>query len=335
MTFFFLAVLGYLTYQILSPFFAPLAWASVFSIVFYPVYLWLCRIMKVKAVASAATVILLLIMIIGPFTYLTAVLIGEIQVVAGRLNSGGSVSLDDTLASIKSFSVIQKIGQYMSLEDVTSETVMENIRRVGKVILESLSLKITNVIGAAINFVIMVFATFFLLKDGADFLQRMRSYMPFNERQRDKLARQIKDMIVSTVYGGVVVAILQGLLGGLAFLVIGLEAPVLWGVAMSIMSFVPLLGTFAIWGPASIYLVLEGDLMRGVGLLLYGVFVISMVDNILKPVIIGSRTKMHTLLILFSVLGGISYFGMIGLIMGPLITAVFISVVEIASELEG
>ena len=141
-------------------------------------------------------------------------------------------------------------------------------------------------------------------------------------------------MIVSTVYGGVVIAIIQGILGGLAFYVIGIESPAVWGVAMSIMSFVPLLGTFAVWGPTAVYLVVEGSLMEGVGLFIFGVLVISMVDNILKPLIIGSRTKMHTLIILFSVLGGIKLFGMIGLIMGPLITAVFVSVFEIIQNIE-
>ena len=106
------------------------------------------------------------------------------------------------------------------------------------------------------------------------------------------------------------------------------------GMAMSVMSFVPLLGTFAIWGPTSIYLIIEHSFAQGIGLLLFGVFVISMVDNILKPLIIGSRTKMPTIVILFSVLGGIKLFGVIGLIMGPLITAVFISVFEIFRHTE-
>jgi predicted PurR-regulated permease PerM len=141
-------------------------------------------------------------------------------------------------------------------------------------------------------------------------------------------------MIASTVYGGVIVAIIQGCLGGVAFYVIGINSPVLWGIAMSVMSFVPLLGTLSIWGPAAIYLLSQGDYMHGVGLILFGVFVISMVDNILKPLIIGSRTKMPTIVIFFSVLGGIKAFGIIGLIMGPLIMAVFISVFEIFRHIE-
>jgi len=212
---------------------------------------------------------------------------------------------------------------------------MENLKKAGKGLIDDFSLQITNIISAAVNFIFMVFTTFFFLKDGPGFLMKAKDYMPFNELQKDRLAAQIKDTIVSTVFGGVVIAIIQGFLGGSAYYVLGIEAPVMWGFAMSIMSFVPLLGTFAIWGPTSAYMVIQGNYMQGAGLFLFGVLVISSVDNILKPLIIGSRTKMPTVIILFSVLGGIKLFGMIGLIMGPLITALFMSVFEIIRSIEG
>jgi predicted PurR-regulated permease PerM len=180
----------------------------------------------------------------------------------------------------------------------------------------------------------MIFTIFFLLRDGPGFLAKARDFMPFSEKQKDRLATQMKDMVASTVYGGATVAIIQGLLGGSAFYVLGLSSPVMWGVAMAVMSFVPVIGTFSIWGPASLFLVLNGSILKGAGLFLYGVLIISMVDNILRPLIIGSRTKMPTILILFSVLGGIKLFGMIGFVMGPLIMAAFISVFEIFRHIE-
>jgi len=194
---------------------------------------------------------------------------------------------------------------------------------------------ITNVFAVLLDFVFMLFTTFFFLMDGTAFLDKAQDYLPFNEAQKRRLTNQVKDMVISTVYGGVVIAIIQGLLGGVAFYMIGIEAPALWGVAMSVTSFVPVLGTFAIWGPTAGYLVFQGDYLHGVGLFLFGALVIGSVDNILKPLIIGSRTKMPTILILFSVLGGIRFFGMIGLVMGPLIIALFISVVELFKTIEG
>jgi predicted PurR-regulated permease PerM len=181
----------------------------------------------------------------------------------------------------------------------------------------------------------MAFTIFFFFKDGPGFLQKIRDYLPFSEQQRDRLTSQVKDMIVSTIYGGVVVAIVQGILGGTAFAILGIRSPIFWGCAMALMSFVPMLGTAIIWLPASAILLFQGAYVKGIGLVLIGVFVISMVDNILKPLIIGGRTKMPTVVIFFTVLGGIKLFGLLGLVMGPLVFALFLSVVEMVRTIEG
>ncbi len=330
-----LGTLGYLTYGIMSPFFVAIAWSIVISIVFYPVFAFISRRIKFRAIAAAMTIILILIILIGPTTYLTLMLIDEVQLVANRISDGNGALLREFVQKMHSSALFEKIRAYTGAEDLFSEeAVQESIRNIMKVLLQEFSARIPNILAAAIDFIFVVFTTFFLLRDGPGILSKGKDYMPFNEAQKERLAGQIKDMIVSTVYGGVVVAIIQGILGGIAYAFIGIEAPVMWGMAMSVMSFVPLVGTFAIWGPTSVYLIIEHNYTQGVGLFLFGIFVISMVDNILRPMIIGSRTKMPTIIILFSVLGGIKLFGAIGLIMGPLITAVFISVVEIFRHTE-
>jgi predicted PurR-regulated permease PerM len=336
MVLFLLGVLGYLTYEIMSPFLNAIAWSIVLSIVFYPIYAFTGRRVRVRAVASVITIALMLIVIVGPFSYVTMSLINEMQVVAAKVAESKLGSVGEIAQKLESWPFFEKVRSYPGLQDLLSEeAIVDNVRKAGKALIENFSVRITNILGAMVDFIIVIFTTFFLLKDGPGLLSKAKDFMPFSEAQKEKLAGQIKDMIVSTVYGGVIVAILQGLLGGIAYSVIGIEAPVMWGIAMSIMSFVPLLGTFIIWGPTAVYLVIAGYYAQGIGLFLFGVFVISMVDNILKPLIIGSRTKMPTIIILFSVLGGIKFFGMIGLIMGPLITAIFISVIEIFRSSEG
>ncbi len=336
MIMFLLGVLGYLTYEIMRPFFIDIAWSIVFSIVFYPVYAFLSRRAKIKAIASLITIIIMLIVILGPFSYMTMSLVNEVQVVAAKINENKLGSVGEIVQNLESRPFFAKIRSYPAMREVLSEDVIvDNIKKVGKGLVENLSVRITNILGVIFDFIIMLFTTFFLLKDGPVLISKATDYLPFSREQKDKLGCQIKDMIVSTVYGGVAVSVLQGLLGGIAYSFIGIEAPVMWGIAMSIMSFVPLIGTFAIWGPTSLYLAIIGNYVQGIGLFLFGIFVISMVDNILKPLIIGSRTKMPTIIILFSVLGGIKFFGMIGLIMGPLITAVFISIIEIFRSIEG
>lgn len=330
-----LALLGYLSYEIISPFLVPIGWAIVFAVVFYPVYAFISRYIKVKSISSSITVFLILVVIIAPITYLSSLLIDELQKVGDYTSNGGLDFVSDLFGKMKTSPYFEKISSFIGEGNMpTADQIMDNMKKIGKVLAEYLSIKITNIISAAINFLFMIFTIFFLFKDGPGFLTKVEDYMPFSEEQKNRLATQMKDMIASTVYGGVVVAIIQGFLGGIAFYVVDIASPVLWGVAMSVMSFVPLLGTLSIWGPASIYLIIQGDYMHGIGLALFGTFVIGLVDNILKPLIIGSRTKMPTIIIFFSVLGGIKAFGIIGLIMGPLIMAVFISVFEIIRHIE-
>ncbi len=331
-----LAILGFLTFQIMRPFFTAIGWSVVFSIVFYPVYAFISRHVRVRALAAAVTLMLLVVVIAGPLAYLTVVLFKELQVLAAMMDAGSLGTVKDFVDSIRSSKVFVLITSSLGLENSLTDAVfMENVRNFGKQVLQQVSTRIPDVLSVFVDLIFMLFTTFFFLKDGTEFLSKAQDYLPFSDVQKRRLASQVKDMVVSTVYGGVIIAIIQGILGGAAYAVIGIESPVLWGTAMSIMSFVPLLGTFAIWGPTAGYLVFQGDYIHGIGLFLFGVFVISMVDNILKPLIIGTRTKMPTVIILFSVLGGIRLFGMIGLIMGPLIIAIFISVFELFKTMEG
>lgn len=333
---FLILALGYLTYGILSPFLAAIAWAAVFSIVFYPIYAFLGKYLRVKSIASGLTLILILLVIIGPVTFLTVQLVNELKGFVSHLGQDGQASIRDVLDHPRLNAALETARSYAGYDILPSREVMiENLRKAGTGLIDQLTLRITNVISVAIDFVFMVFTIFFMLKDGPGLLIRIKGYLPFEEMQKEKIAVQIKDMVVSTVYGGVIVAVIQGVLGGLAFAVVGIGSPVLWGSVMAVMSFVPLLGTFSIWGPAGFYLFIGGNVGYGIGLFLYGIFVISMVDNVLKPLIIGSRTKMHTIIIFFSVLGGIKLFGLIGLIMGPLIVAIFVSVFEIFRSIEG
>lgn len=327
---FILLVLGYLSYQILKPFFNAIAWAIVFTIVFYPVYTFILRYGRSRSFTSLITTVLILLVIVAPFIYLSFVLLEELKEVAEKIDKEAIESIKNVLASPPLVRVTEKIQSYFGIEGVEiSGVVFEGLKKFGKGLVDNLSVWAANISRAIIDFIFMGFTVFFLLRDGPDILRKVGSYLPFSENQKDRLALQVKGMVVSTVYGGVVVAIVQGALGGIAFFALGINAPVLWGTAMAVMSFLPLLGTFSIWGPASIYLLITGSYMKGIVLLLFGSLVIGIVDNILKPVIISGRTKMPTLLIFFSVIGGINFFGFIGFVIGPLVLALFVSVFEI------
>ncbi len=329
-------LLGYLTYQIFQPFLRAIAWALVFSIVFYPVYIFLLRYLRLRSLASAVTLLILIVIILGPVTYLSFILVDEIGNFVDGLNKDTLQSIRDFFVNSRPAGLIQKIQSHFGMEGIGgSATIAENIKSLGKSVTSSLTAGITNVAAVLVDFILMLFAVFFFLKDGAGFLSRIREYLPFSEEDKNRLFSRVKDMVISTVYGGVLIAVIQGILGGTAFFFLGIKAPVLWGCAMTVMSFLPLIGTFAVWGPASAYLFVQGSYGKGIILLLYGLFVISMVDNILRPIIISGRTKMPTLAVFFSVLGGIKLFGLIGFIMGPLVLALFVSIFEIFRHTQG
>jgi predicted PurR-regulated permease PerM len=170
---------------------------------------------------------------------------------------------------------------------------------------------------------------YYLFKDGDRLFERLKEVIPLPSKERDLLIHRFKDMIYATIYGGILIAIIQGLLGGLSFWVLGLASPIFWGTAMAFLSFIPVGGTALIWVPASILLLVQGAFLKGIILVGLGVFGISMVDNLLRPFFISTRTKIHPLLLFFAVLGGIQVFGLIGLVAGPLIVTLFLTLIEI------
>lgn len=331
-----LAVLSYLNYQIFLPFLTAIAWAVVFCVVFYPVYASTLRFIKFKSIASLLTLLMILLVIIGPFSYLAFAIISETSEFIGKDGTGGADSLKAFLSDERVREIARRIQPYLSLKGMSVEQIIiDNANKMGMVIVDRLTSGFTNILSLTANFVFMSFTIFFLLKDGPGFFQKIRDYIPFSEQQKDRLATQVKDMIVSTIYGGVIVAVIQGILGGLAFVILGIGSPVIWGSIMAIASFIPMFGSSIVWGPASVMFFLQGSYVKGISMILIGIFVISMVDNILKPMIIGGRTKMPTVIIFFSVLGGIKLFGLLGLVLGPLVFALFLSVLEIFRTIEG
>lgn len=331
-----ISVLGWLSYEIIKPFLSPIAWAIVFSIVFYPLYISLVKYIKWKTVASVLTLLAILIVIFGPFSYLSYVLIQELKSLAEYLQTSSIGSLQGVLQHPTVKTIVDKV---LSILNITSDelnmAISNNIANLGKEVVSRIGAGTSNIVTISLNLILMSFSIFFFLRDGPQFLKKMRDYMPFSEEQKDRLVKLVRDIVISTIYGGIVVSIIQGTMAGVAFFLLGISTPVVWGLATSIASFVPLFGAAGIWVPMTIYLFVENEIVKGMILSIVGLFGISLVDNILKPIIVGGRTKMPVLVIFFSILGGIKLFGLIGLVMGPLVLALFVSLIEIFRSVEG
>ena len=324
----FIILLGYFSYQILEPFLVPVAWAIVFSFLFYPVYAIILRYLRWTSLASLLALGLILIMVIGPFTYFSFLLVQEVAALSENLRTGKS-ALENGLSHPAVQTVLEKITSLLQIsQEELEKTISDQISRLGMELIGKVSVGIRNVITGALNFLIMALTIFFLFKEGPKFFKKVHQYLPFSEEQKGRLANQVRDIIISTIYGGVIVAMVQGTMGGLAFFILGISSPLLWGFAMAIASFLPLVGPFIIWIPASLYLYFQGAVGKAIALAVMGGG-ISSIDNFLRPLIIGRRTRMPFLFIFFSVLGGIKLFGLIGIVMGPMVLALFVSILEI------
>ncbi|MCX7965457.1 MAG: AI-2E family transporter [Syntrophorhabdaceae bacterium] len=321
---------GYITYLVLKPFVGAISWGIVLSLVFYPVYSFLLRYVKNSTISSVITLLLIISIILGPFMYLAYLITQEINLLIDYIKSHELTTLDKILQYPLIKGITKKILNIFNMTQAElKKAIITNLTELGKDMLGRITSNLGNIISVLIDIVFVFLTVFFLLLDGPKFLNKIQDYMPFSKNQKEKLIKQIKDIIISTIYGGVTVAFIQGLIGGISFSILGIQSAVFWGLCMFFASFVPILGTFIIWGPAAAYLFLNGFILKGFILILIGIFIISMVDNILRPLIVKGKTKLPTILIFFSILGGIKLFGFIGFIMGPLILALFISLFEI------
>ncbi len=327
---FLVLALGYLTYNIISPFLSPIMWAIVFSLVFYPVYAFILKYVRYKPIASVLTLLVIFLLIFGPFSYFAYLLTQEALALVNRFQGGNVDLLDSVLRHPLVNMVVKKILLVFHMtEQELYKTIIDGIAKIGKESAGFVRAGFGNIATGMVNFVFMLLSVFFFLEDGPAFIEKIGSFMPFSKKQSERLLNQTKDIVISTIYGGVVVAVTQGVIGGVGFALLGIPSPVVWGLAMFVASFIPLVGTFVIWGPAVIYLFFQAQYLKGIILILIGVFAISSVDNILRPLIIRGKMKMPTLAIFFSILGGLKLFGFIGFIMGPLVLALFISVFDI------
>jgi predicted PurR-regulated permease PerM len=327
-------ILGYLSYLILRPFLIPIAWAFVFSIVFFPLYRFILRFVKWNTLAAAVTTILVCVLILGPFSYFAYLLTSELSNVSIK-----PVDIKGMAKLLNHPSIAPAMKKVLAFLDLTQaqlqSSVVKTLSGAGQNLLAYLPGRLGDVAGAAVHFALMTFALFFFLRDGSQFLTRISDFMPFAGQHRERLTRQVKEIVISTIYGGIVVAVIQGVVGAFVFAFLSIHSPILWGLAISICSFLPLVGSAIVWVPAVFFLLAKGFLFEAFVLALVGVFVISMVDYVLRPVIMRGRLRMPLLAIFFSVLGGIEVFGLIGLVMGPLVLAVFISVIDILRDVEG
>jgi predicted PurR-regulated permease PerM len=330
----FLAFLSiYLLYQILSPFLSSIVWAILLAMVLYPVYKKLRTLLGKRELFSALVMTLLvLVVIVLPFTLLMVSLASDVvnfyHQVEEMIKTGQLQAYFESVKEVPILkSILARVAKYIDLDPLP--LLLKNVNQISTFIFNQTTTLIKGLSTFVVGFFFTLLSLYYLFKDGSSLFEGLKEAVPLPSKEKELLIQRFKDMIHATMYGGILIALIQGALGGLSFWILGLPSPIFWGTAMGLLSFIPVGGTALIWGPTAIILLIGGAILKGIVLVGIGVFVISMVDNLLRPFFISTRTNIHPLLLFFAVLGGVQAFGLIGVIAGPLIATLFLTLIEI------
>ena len=321
---------------ILIPFFGALLWAVVAAILFAPLHRRLGAAMPGRPNSAA----LLTTLIILAIVVLPAILIG-ILLLQQAVETYGAIQTGQ-IDIAKWFSALPEalpkrvrdllagfgISDAGVVRDKLTEAAVGNARTLaGRAVAVG-----QNLFGFLLAAMLMLYVTFFMLRDGTALSRRIGAAMPLHAAQREALDARFVTVVRATIKGSMVVAVVQGAIGGLVFWGLGINAPLLWGVLMGMLSLLPAVGTGLVWVPVALFLFATGAIWQGVVLVLCGIFVIGMVDNVLRPLLVGKETGMPDYVVLLVTLGGIEWFGFNGVVIGPVIAAMFMAVWEIQTR---
>jgi predicted PurR-regulated permease PerM len=314
---------------ILWQFHGAVFWGVILAILFSPLHRKLLRRMPQRSnLAALCTLVLCLFIVILPMTAISISLVQEATAIYDRVKSG---QLNFGLYIQQVFSALPPWAiTLLDRLDLTSLSgVQEKLSSVAVQASQFIAGQALNIgqntLSFVVSFGIMLYLLFFLLRDGAGLARRINKAIPLDNDHKRKLVEKFTTVIRATVKGNIVVAASQGALGGLIFWILGIQGPVLWGVLMAFLSLLPAVGAGLIWLPVAIYFLATGAVWQGVVLISYGVLVIGLVDNVLRPILVGKDTKMPDYVVLISTLGGMALFGLTGFVIGPVIAALFIA----------
>ncbi|MEB0048558.1 MULTISPECIES: AI-2E family transporter [unclassified Pseudomonas] len=314
---------------ILLPFYGAVFWAVILGIVFAPMQ----RRLQLKFgwkrnLTSLCTLGICVVIAILPVIILSVLLVQEgttlyKSVESGELDIAGSVTQFKHGLPPYFQHLLDRfgVGELKGLQEKIVKGVMQ-----GSQFFATQAVSVGQVtFDFVVSFFIMLYLLFFFLRDGADLARKIRTAVPLQEHQKRRLQLKFNRVVRATVKGNLLVAITQGALGGLIFWFLDIPSALLWAVLMAFLSLLPAVGAGIVWAPVAVYFLLTGSVWQGVALGLFGVFVIGLVDNVLRPILVGKDTRMPDYLILISTLGGMAIFGLNGFVIGPLIAALFMS----------
>ncbi|MBA2301786.1 MAG: AI-2E family transporter [Acidobacteria bacterium] len=327
-----LAIALYLCWLMLQPFINVVLWAAVLAIVFYPMHQRIKARVGSPSGAAISSTLLVVVLILLPATFITIAVVRELAGAADNLQAG--VQRMSSTATIPGLGwVLDRLRGYIDIDPVAAQAfVAQRLQTWGGALAASTLLLVGGAVGAVVQMILVVFTMFYMFRDGDNIRHAVYDILPLQRIQMHDITVRTREVIAATIYGVLVISAIQGTLGAIIFSILGLPSPLLWGVVMFFLSMIPMAGAFLVWVPAAIYLALTGAYIKAVVMVAWGVLVIGAIDNVLSPRLVGRRARLHELLIFFAVLGGLEVFGILGLVLGPVVVAVTLALIEMVRQ---
>ncbi len=328
----FLVGLGYLLFATFRPYFSALIWSAVLSYGLYPQY---CRIVKLTGERrSLSAFIMSLEVTVGlvlPLAYLSFLIGKELASTYLRLVSlleRRPGLIEEWLAYPWVSGVVEQMQEFQRMTGTNLRSVLvDNLAELGGAIVHQLTNVAGNVLVGLMELGIVLLSTFYFFRDGARMIEWLKDLLPIAKHQQQMVFRRFDEVVKGAVFGNTLIAAFEGILGGLAFWLVGLPSPLLWGAVMGVLAYLPFVGAGIVWMPVALFLFLQGDYRSGVIICVAGA-VIAVLDYLVRTVVVGGASKLHTLLTFFAVLGGIRFFGLVGIVAGPLVVAVSFALLD-------
>ncbi len=321
----------YFVFQIFQPFLVPICLAAILASLCYPVFYWTCTKLKGRRNwAALITSLGVTVIIVIPFVVLLILVAGQVWQFQAGLEKGEFENSLDFRGHPYFGPVVIWINQYVDLEKLNLMGSLTSALQQGSLfLLRHATAILSGLVQFFTSFFVMLVTMFFLFRDGALLTEELKSWIPFSERYEQLIVRKFQEVASATIVGNLLTSVAQGAASGVVFWIVGIPNVMLWGTLTALFSLVPVFGTALIWFPWAVYLFLTGAWLKGMFLVVLEVLFVGMIDNVLRPILIEGKTKIHTLLVFFAIMGGIGYFGIVGIIFGPILLALGLTFIEL------
>lgn len=313
--------------MLLKPFFGPIFWACAIAVIFFPIQKALLkRFQGYTNLCALATLLLCMIIVVIPATFLVSSVVTEGAAAYQKLESGEFNPAQYIEQVRTAFPGLQQTLDRFGIDIIKIKESALSVAVGGGKLAAQHALSIgQNTFKLLLNICLMLYLTFFLLRDGEYLLELLIRALPLGDARERMLFAKFGEVTRATIKGNLVIAIVQGSLGGLIFWILGIPGALLWGVVMAVLSLIPAVGPAIVWAPVALYLFAIGANVKAIVLIAFGMGVIGLIDNILRPILVGRDTKLPDYVVLLSTLGGLGLFGINGFVIGPLVAALFIA----------